>query len=236
MLSFAVQFATSLYIPAENVSEHMCPFLMRIFDCILDHHTAKDVAVRFRLCHLLTMLLNSMGDDAFIEDNLCDRITASMMERLLDKSAKVRAQAALALQRLQDPTDENCQVIKMYIFHLSRDPSSEVRKVILSAIAKNQKALPIVLKRTRDVDEIVRKMAFAFISKITVRSLTIKQREDLLNDGLKDRSEIVTRFVKNVLLPTWLMHFKEDYLKLMRALDAETAPETTMLALQALFK
>ncbi|XP_043273023.1 condensin complex subunit 3 [Venturia canescens] len=235
-LSFAVQFATSLYTPIENMSEHMCPFLMHIFDFILSHHTAKDLAVRFRLCHLLTMLLNAMGDDAFIEDSLCDRITSSMMERLLDRSPKVRAQAALALQRLQDPTDENCQVIRMYIFHLSKDPSSDVRKAILSAIAKNQKALPVVLKRTRDVDEGVRKMAYAFISKITVRSLTIKQREDLLNDGLKDRSEIVTKFVKNVLLPTWLLHFKENYLKLMRALDAETATETTKLALETLLK
>lgn len=236
-LEFCAKFVVSFYSTSENESmEPMSPFVSKLFNFLLSHHSAKDKAVRFRICHFLNMLLNSMGDDAFIDDNLCDQITVSMMDRLLDKSPKVRAQAVFALHRLQDPSDEQCPVIKMYIFHVSKDPSVEVRKAVLSSMGKNQKTLQAVLIRTRDIDDSVRKMAFEFISKITVRSLTIEQRERLLKDGLKDRSENVRKCVSSVLLPTWLRCYKGEYLNLVHALDAGIGAETATLALQVLFK
>lgn len=236
-LEFCAKFVISFYSSSENESmEPMSPFVSKLFEFLLSHHSAKDKAVRFRICHFLNILLNSMGDDAFIDDNLCDQITVCMMDRLLDKSPKVRAQAVFALHRLQDPSDEQCPIIKMYIFHLSKDPNVEVRKAVLSCIGKNQKSLQAVLIRTRDIDDSVRKMAFEFISKITVRSLTIEQRECLLKDGLKDRSESVRKCVSNVLLPTWLRCYKGEYLNLVRALDAGIGTETAILALQVLLK
>ncbi|GAB1863840.1 Condensin complex subunit 3 [Camponotus japonicus] len=236
-LEFCAKFVVSFDSTSENESmEPMSPFVSKLFKFLLSHHSAKDKAVRFRICHFLNILLNSMGDDAFIDDNLCDQITVSMMDRLLDKSPKVRAQAVFALHRLQDPSDEQCPVIKMYIFHVSKDPSVEVRKAVLSSMGKNQRTLQAVLIRTRDIDDSVRKMAFEFISKITVRSLTIEQRERLLKDGLKDRSENVRKCVSNVLLPTWLRCYKGEYLNLVHALDAGIGTETATLSLQVLFK
>lgn len=236
-LEFFAKFAVSFYSSSESESvEPMSLFLSKLFNFLLTHHSAKDKAVRYRICHFLNLLLNSMGDDAFIDDNLCDQITVSMMDRLLDKSPKVRAQAVLALHRLQDPADEQCPVIKMYIFHVTKDPSAEVRKAVLSSMGKNQKTLQAALLKTRDIDDSVRKMAFEFISKITVRSLTIEQRERLLKDGLKDRAEIVRTCVSSVLLPTWLRCYKGEYLSLVHALDAGIGTETATLALQMLFK
>lgn len=236
-LEFFAKFAVSFYSSSESESvEPMSPLLSKLFNFLLTHHSAKDKAVRYRICHFLNLLLNFMGDDAFIDDNLCDQITVSMMDRLLDKSPKVRAQAVLALHRLQDPADEQCPVIKMYIFHVTKDPSAEVRKAVLSSMGKNQKTLQAALLKTRDIDDSVRKMAFEFISKITVRSLTIEQRERLLKDGLKDRAEIVRTCVSSVLLPTWLRCYKGEYLSLVHALDAGIGTETATLALQMLFK
>ncbi|XP_019888432.1 condensin complex subunit 3 isoform X2 [Ooceraea biroi] len=227
----------SFYSSAENENmESMSPFLIKLFKFLLSHHHAKDKAVRFRICHFLNMLLNSMGEHAFIDDTLCDRITDNMTERLLDKSPKVRAQAVFALHRLQDPADEQCIIIKMYLFHLSKDPQAEVRKAVLATMGKNQKTLQAAIKRTRDIDESVRKMAYEFISKVTVRSLSIEQRERLLKDGLKDRSEIVRAYVSNVLLPTWLRYYKGEYISLIHALDAGIGTETATSALQTLFK
>ena len=213
----------------------MCPFLAKLFDFLLTYHCAKDIAVRFRICHFLNMLLNSLGDQAFIDDALCDKITTSMMKRLMDKSPKIRAQAVFALQRLQDPTDDQCPVIKVYIFHASKDPNAMVRKAVLKSMGKNQSTLQVARRRTRDVDETVRKAAYDFISKITVRSLTITQRDQLLNDGLKDRSDMVKNTVKNVLLPSWLRHFKGDFIDLIKALDAEIGTDVAVLALNSLF-
>ncbi|OAD60372.1 Condensin complex subunit 3 [Eufriesea mexicana] len=237
-LDFVAKFAVSFYstTDVDESEEPLCPFLTKLFDFILTNHCAKDQGVRFRICHFLNILLNSMGDQAFMDDALCDKITVSMMDRLLDKSPKVRAQAIFALHRLQDPTDPQCPVIKMYIFHATKDPKAEVRRAALMSMGKNQNTLQIALKRTRDVDEAVRKMAYDFISKVTVRSLTITQRDQLLNDGLKDRSEIVKKTVENVLLPTWLRHFKGDFIDLIKALDAEIGTDVSVLALDTLFK
>ncbi|XP_017891322.1 condensin complex subunit 3 [Ceratina calcarata] len=238
VLMFIAKFAASLYIVAENdeSEESMCPFLAKLFDFILTNHHARETGVRFRICHFLNMLLNAMGDQAFIDDNLCDRITNSMMERLLDRSPKVRVQAIFALHRLQDPMDDQCPVIKMYMFHALKDPNAEVRRAAINNMGKNQKTLQVAIKKTRDVDERVRKVAYIFISKITVRSLTIIQRDQLLNDGLKDRSEIVKTTVRNVLLPAWLKHFNGEYISLIKALDAEIGTDVSVLALETLFK
>ncbi|XP_076666914.1 chromosome associated protein G [Andrena cerasifolii] len=237
-LEFVARFAASLYSVTDDIEseEPLCPFLNKLFDFLLLSHCAKDQTVRFRVCQFLNILLNSMGDQAFMDDALCDKITVSMMDRLMDKSPKVRAQAVFALHRLQDPVDDQCPVIKMYIFHASKDPSAEVRRAALMSMGKNQQTLQIALRRTRDVDEGVRKMAYEFISKVTVRSLTIKQRDQLLNDGLKDRSEKVKKSVQTVLLPSWLRHFNGDFINLVRALDAEIGTDVSVLALETLFK
>jgi len=236
-LEFCAKFSVSFYSSSENENvESMSPFLSRLFEFLLSHHNAKDKIVRFRICHFLNMLLNSMGEHAFIDDNLCDQITVNMMERLLDKSPKVRAQAVFALHRLQDPSDEQCVIIKMYLFHVSKDPQAEVRKAVLATMGKNQKTLQAAIKRTRDIDESVRKMAFEFISKVTVRSLSIEQRERLIKDGLKNRSEIVRTYVSNVLMPTWLRYYKGEYISFIHALDAGIGTEAATLALQTLFK
>ncbi|XP_076650122.1 chromosome associated protein G [Halictus rubicundus] len=233
---FAVGFLTASDDNESAQEEPLCPFLVKMFDFLLTSHCAKDKAVRFRICHFLNLLLNSMGDQAFIDDALCDKITISMMDRLLDKSPKVRVEAIFALHRLQDPSDDACPVIKMYIFHATKDPSAEVRIATLMSMGKNKQTLQVALRRTRDVNERVRKVAYEFISKVTVRSLTITQRDQLLNDGLKDRSENVKQCVENVLLPSWLRHFNGDFISLVRALDAEFATDIAAMALKTLFK
>ncbi|XP_054016614.1 condensin complex subunit 3-like [Hylaeus anthracinus] len=236
-LEFVAKFAASLYTITDDESqESVCPFLVKLFDFLLNNHSVKEMAVRYRICQFLNILLFSMGDQAFIDDALCDKITISMMDRLIDKSPKVRAQAIAALHRLQDPMDDQCPIIKMYMFHASKDPKSEVRKAALMYMGKNQRTLQVALRRTRDVNEGVRKMAYEFISKITVRSLSITQRDRLLNDGLKDRSEIVKKCVENVLLPSWLRHYDGDFINLVRALDAEIGTDVSVLALETLFK
>ncbi|XP_011876337.1 PREDICTED: condensin complex subunit 3 [Vollenhovia emeryi] len=236
-LEFCAKFCMSFYPSLDSeATEPISPFLSKLFNFLLLSHNAKDKGVRFRICHFLNMLLNSMGDHAFIDDKLCDQITVSMMDRLLDKSPKVRAQAVFALYRLQDPSDPQCPVIKMYLFHLSKDPNAEVRKAVLTTMGKNQKTLQAALTRTRDINDSVRKKAYEFISKVTVRSLTIEQRENLLKDGLKDRSEDVRKCVNNVLLPSWLRYFKGEYMSLIHALDAGIGTESATLALQVLFR
>ena len=93
---------------------------------MLQHHNAKDRAVRFRVCQLVTKLLGNLGDEATIEDALYERVFHCMLERLRDKAAMVRVHAVLALVRLQDPTDDTCPVIKGELWYCTPVLSSKV--------------------------------------------------------------------------------------------------------------
>ena len=69
-----------------------------------------------------------------------------------------------------------------------------------ASIGATRLTLPHIIKRTRDVDEHVRKAAFKFIAeKIHIKSLTIAQREQILQGGLSDRSAGVKNIVEREL-------------------------------------
>ena len=76
------------------------------------------------------------------------------------------------------------------------DPSPMVRRAIVRCIGATKVTLPIVLRRTLDVDENVRKAAYKFIAdKVHIRSLTISRREEIIRRGLTDRNEGVRNVV-----------------------------------------
>ena len=108
---------------------------------MLDSHDAKDKAVRFRVCQLINKLLNNMGDDAVIDDDLAERIFESMLIRLHDKFPAVRVQAVAAISRLQDPSDPECIVISTYLKLMSNDSSVEVRRAVLLNVALTSQTL-----------------------------------------------------------------------------------------------
>lgn len=79
---------------------------------LLQSHGANSHAVRFRACQLVNKLLGSLSENAQIDDDLWDRIHEAMLIRVTDKYPNVRIQAALAMSRLQDPSNVDCPTIK----------------------------------------------------------------------------------------------------------------------------
>lgn len=78
--------------------------------CFLQVHSARDKAIRFRVCQLITKLL--AVEDTVLEDQQFDAIQECMLQRCYDKVPLVRLHAVQASARLQNPTDANCPVIK----------------------------------------------------------------------------------------------------------------------------
>lgn len=98
-----------------------------------------------------------MGPESSLDDSICEDILYYMLERMRDVALNVRYQAILALQRLQDPDNQNCKIGKAYSFHLKADPSSKVRQTVISSFGKTYQTLPLVIDRLWDTDERVRK-------------------------------------------------------------------------------
>ncbi|XP_078660150.1 condensin complex subunit 3-like [Branchiostoma floridae x Branchiostoma belcheri] len=198
-------------------------FHMDLFDFLLKSHNANSQAVRFRACQLVNKMLNALGEDAEVDDDLYDRIFECMLMRLRDKIPAIRVQAVLALTRLQDPSDQSCAVITAYLYLLGCDPNPDVRRAILSCIAPSTHTLGGVLQRTRDVNQSVRVMAFKVLAeKFHIRALTIAQRLQVLQQGLNDRTEAVREVCGTKLLQSWLRLFEGNILDLLGCLDVES--------------
>lgn len=131
----------------------------------------------------------------------------------------VRCRAVTALQRFQDPFDESDPVTRAYLYHMSCDPSSAVRRFRLFKwetsliptdrpdryfcffraavlnLAKGSRNLLHVMRRLCDVDESVRKAAFLYVSSISVSLLKVRQRVHILKVG----SIFLKWFWKNII-------------------------------------
>lgn len=72
---------------------------------------------------------------------------------------------------------------------LEYDINADVRRAVLSSIAATTRTVGVVLDRTRDSKDSVRRLAYQVIAeKVHVRALTIAQRVRVLRQGLNDRS------------------------------------------------
>lgn len=233
-LEFASKFTVSL---SEGLEEdETCPFLSSVFHFLFEIHDSDKFLIRLRACEFVNRLLNDMGQDASLDDEICEKIGECLLERIQDKMPKVRAQAVYALHRLQQPSNASCNIVKVFLFHMSMDPSYEVRRAIVEKIAINKRTLPILLKRVNDVKDTVRKEAYMVLNKIPVQRFTIKQRQKLLSSGLRDRSESVQEYVRSVLVKSWLKAFDFKYTDFLHALYVETNTDVVILALKATFK
>uniref|UniRef100_A0A3P9ITA8 Non-SMC condensin I complex subunit G n=2 Tax=Oryzias latipes TaxID=8090 RepID=A0A3P9ITA8_ORYLA len=251
VIEFVAKFATSFQSPPkpegedqqneeeeeEEDEEDDHPFLSFIFNFLLESHKANSHAVRFRACQLINKLLGSMSENAQIDDDLFDRIHQAMLIRVTDKFPNVRIQAALAMTRLQQPKDPDCPTINAYMLILENDTNAEVRRAVLSCIAMSPRTLPKVLKRTRDIKDNVRKLAYQVLAdKVHIKALSIAQRVSLLQQGLHDTSEAVREVVCSRLLPAWLLRLDGDVIELLHRLDVENCADAAMDTLKAIFK
>ncbi|XP_053274498.1 condensin complex subunit 3 [Pleuronectes platessa] len=252
VIEFVARFATSFQAPPKAEDEQQQqedeeeeddeveedhPFLSFIFNFLLESHKASSHAVRFRACQLINKLLGSMAENAQIDDDLFDHIHQAMLIRVTDKFPNVRIQAALAMTRLQQPKDPECPTINAYLLILDNDSNAEVRRAVLSCIAMSPQTLPKVLKRTRDIKENVRKLAYQVLAeKVHIKALTIAQRVILLQQGLHDSSEAVREVVCDSLLPAWLLRLDGNIIDLLHKLDVENCAQTALDTLKAIFK
>nr|ASK86675.1 condensin complex subunit 3 [Chorthippus mollis] len=219
----------------DDGEEEMNELLKIVFNFLLEYHEAKNQAVRYRICQMIDKIMNRLGQ-AELDVNICERITECMLQRLLDKVPSVRAEAVKALYRLQEPEDQDCPIIKAFLFHMGRDPSADVRANVVRIIALNQVTVPYIIKRILDIRETVRCAAYKTLSRINLRSFSIGQRELLLNQGLRDRFDKVKDCVVKELLNTWFTSTNKNFIEFLTVLDVETSTETCTLALNVLFE
>jgi condensin complex subunit 3 len=161
--------------------------------------------------------MSAFSQKAEIDENIIDKIVDRMLFFMKDVSPNVRAQAVLALQRLQDPENTEDAVTKAYTYHMDSDPAPKVRQATITSIAKKISNMQFIIERLHDVDEKVRRHTYLQMASFSVKSYKITDRIAILSTGLNDRSELVRKTVVNILLANWIGVYDYDYAELIRA-------------------
>ena len=187
IVGFLVRYAEGLN-SAPQPALFVERFIEGLMSHVLEHLDSKEKLVRSRLCQVMVACLNSIQE---LTDDIWKIFRIKMTERLFDKESVVRVHAIHSMARLQGlavEEDSELTILDIFMDLMQHDPSADVRKAALLQIDVNPKSLPFVLERRRDVDVGIRKVFYSKkMQEIDVLSLTIQQRDEILNSGLTDR-------------------------------------------------
>lgn len=213
-----------------NIMKHVIEFLLKC-------SSATCPLVRARSCEMIGKILKEMSDEAEIDYELSLTIEKKMLSSTRDKISSVRAAAFLAITRLQDPANEDCLVTQAYLAHLELDPCPEVRRTILDVLEPSRRSLPNVAERCRDVNESVRKAAYAFLgSNVHLQVLSTEQRMEILHQGLNDRSPKVKSYCSKTFLDKWLAKCDGNPLTFIKYLCLDEPLHVATQVLNVFFK
>ncbi|KAI9245790.1 nuclear condensing complex subunit [Helicostylum pulchrum] len=214
----------------ETISSRFVGSLLRH---LLKGFTAKGIFVRTRCCQIIALSISSMGE---IDEDLYQDLRTALFDRIIDKEASVRIQAATTLCRLQsadadvDQTDGKT-ILQKLMWCLQNDPSSEVRRVILFNIDPIAETLPYIVERARDVDAINRRVVYLkpLSDMPDFRMLSFEERNQILKWGLHDRNPLVKKAVSKMLSEKWISHANNNLIEFLERLDI-MKPEVTEIA------
>lgn len=66
---------------------------------------------------MLSKIMGAISNEQFIEEDLYDRLSDALLERLKDINSRVICQAIAGIYRLQDPNDRVIEFFCCYFIH-----------------------------------------------------------------------------------------------------------------------
>ena len=224
IMKLAALFIASYGEDGDEETNLTHPIICNAFERILMVKSGVAI-VRIHLCQLVTLIMNSFSAKAGIDDSIYESVIENMLIYLKDVSPTVRVHAIHALQRLQDPENNEDPVLKAYVYHMEFDPAVKVRQATLTAIGKRFGIIPHILDRLQDADEKVRRHVYLQMSSYSVKSYKISHRLQFLESGLYDRSESVHKTVLNIFLPSWISAYEFNYVEFVSAIKLDNKDE-----------
>lgn len=126
IINFLVQLAVSYN---DSTSEGVTSFILEeIFVYILELCTLAHEGYRYWGCKALGKILRQLDN---INQELCDRITQVMMDRLNESKVQIRYEAILVLVPLQNPVVSQDPVIESFLRLVNTDPNAKVNPITI---------------------------------------------------------------------------------------------------------
>ncbi|XP_022141514.1 condensin complex subunit 3 isoform X2 [Momordica charantia] len=206
-----------------NFDSHADEFLEEFLKFLLAGSCAANKSARFRACQIVSEIIMRLPDDAEVSNELWDEVVDHMKLRVQDKVPLIRMFAVRALSRFANDS-ENSDILDLFLEVLPMEQNAEVRKTVLLSLPPSNTTLQVIIDWTLDVSESVRKAAYCILAnKFPLQSLSIKQRTIILQRGLADRSQAVSRECLKLMTDEWLTKCCHgNPVELLKYLDVET--------------
>ncbi|KIJ99866.1 hypothetical protein K443DRAFT_132899 [Laccaria amethystina LaAM-08-1] len=214
-----------------DTASRFTAFLLRY---LLQAFQAKDKNIRYRTLQTVAEMVSHLGE---IDEDLYEELRAALLDRMeRDREASVRLQATISVAKLCGAEDPS--VVEAGESGLTKlqetlvvDSAQEVRRAALLNLPMDGKTLPLILDRTRDTDDMNRKLVYNAVLEANVtqgnteiiglthpRTLTIAQRELIVENGLGDRVPAV-RAAAASLIARWVETENSGVLALLKLFD-----------------
>ncbi|TEB34217.1 hypothetical protein FA13DRAFT_1626049 [Coprinellus micaceus] len=211
----------------EQQSNWAVQFTNKILKELKGGYDAKDRNVRYRILYIMSKLSPNLGE---IEYETYESLRTRYVQRLSDKDKDVRAMAAYCLANFcGSETEEQVHdgeplAQDILLETLSMDPSSEVRKVILSQIPLNSDTIPHIIAQARHKDVVIRKLVYAQVLRKGIwvednepgpchpTEMSLENMESIIRKGLRDSSD-GPRQAAVSLVNEWVKAFERAYAK-----------------------
>ncbi|XP_019880446.2 condensin complex subunit 3 isoform X2 [Aethina tumida] len=225
LLDFCAQFVALItkqidYGDDPMNDEPSHPFLTVIVKETLKFHNLVYVEARYHSCKFITLILQHLGYQVQLDNDICDTIQEAMLDRIVDHKSSIRIQAVTALVRLQEPLNPDCPVVKAYLTAFY-DINLWVRREVVMRVAPNAITLTKIKERVLDVEAHVRIAAFQRCADIGPKSFKIVERQSILSSGFSESNKQVRKVFIGNLLPKWLTYYNGNYLQFLSALKLD---------------
>ncbi|CAI5483794.1 unnamed protein product [Closterium sp. Yama58-4] len=242
-------FKTFLGVLVAEGSEDAREMMEELLCLFSQYSEARSKAVRVNVTRVLSEVLNSLPASFSLSADAIVIIREFLHARMDDRIAAIRAWAARALKRMvtfeEDGGVDVDTTIGLFREKMKTESSSvsfvasrgakwkhiglrvvqEVREAMVWSLPESTSTIPDILERTADVSERVRAAAYKSFAErfFPIESFSIRQRVQLLSQGLGDRSSTVRSACVELLCRAWLSRDCEgDLVRLLRHVDVES--------------
>jgi len=204
-------------------------FLESLFNHLLKGISSKNKVVRFRVCQLIALSLDSLTE---MDDEMYCNLTDNLRLRAMERDANIRVNAAIALSRLleddddaMDDDNDDESVLDILINMIQFDSNPDVRKAVMCNLDISEKTLPYIIERAQDTDTSIRRCFYLTAMRhVNIETLSMNQREKILGLGLYDREISVQKACKQLLCEKWINEYcKKDLVKFLNYFDVMTS-------------
>lgn len=226
---------------AQAADNLMTSFVDQFVRYTLRGAESRDKNVRFRVCQLLAVVMDNLGE---IDESLYKLVLWCASKRVNDREPSVRVQAVFCLTKFQDDEIMNSihdanEATKILLRLVQNDPAAEVRRAAMLNLIQQPCIRPYSLERARDVNSINRRLVYSRIMRSW--KLVIFERverpiiDEIMKWGLEDREESVRNACIKLITHDWINLMDGDLIKLVEKLDV-TKSKFSVKAVQALLK